>query len=105
MEINLKNKKPLANINMLLNGGNDAIKFVDDYGSMILEAKRKAAEEPEPEPSKAKTKRKKSPLKLREEFINEIKNDKKNINEQIFIYFFIKLRCFKQKNFIIAIKI
>ena len=52
---------------------------------MILEAKRKAAEkEPEPEPSKAKTNCKKSPLKLLEEFINEIKNDEKNINEQIF---------------------
>ena len=46
---------------------------------MILKANRKAAEEhePEPEPSKAKTKRKKSPLELREEFINEIKNDGK----------------------------
>ena len=46
---------------------------------MILEAKGKAAEEPEPEPepSKAKTKHKKSPLELREEFINEIKNDEK----------------------------
>ena len=46
---------------------------------MILEAKGKATEEPEPEPepSKAKTKHKKSPLELREEFINEIKNDEK----------------------------
>ena len=43
---------------------------------MILEAKRKACEEEsEPEPSKAKLKRKKSPLELREEFMNEIKND------------------------------
>ena len=70
---------------MHFNGRNEAIKFVDDYGSMILEDKIKAAEgEPEPEPSKAKrkaakpdpskakAKRKKSPLE-REEFINEIK--------------------------------
>ena len=34
----------LANINMLFNRRNDAIKFVEDYGSMILEAKRKATE-------------------------------------------------------------
>ena len=51
---------------------------------MTLEAKRKAAEkEHERAPSKAKTKHKKYPLELREEFINEIKNDGKNINEQI----------------------
>ena len=30
---------------MFFNRRNDAIKFVDYYGSMILEAKRKAAEE------------------------------------------------------------
>ena len=73
MEIHLKNKR------------NDAIRFVEDYGSMILEAKRKAAEEElKPEPSKLKTKRKKSPFELHENFINEIKNDEKNINEQIF---------------------
>ena len=49
---------------MLLNGRNDAIKFVDDYGSMVAEAKRKATEElskaaeeePEAKPSKAKPK-------------------------------------------------
>ena len=70
MEINLKNKKTLANINKLFNGRNDVIKFVDDYGLMILEAERKVAEEkPEPEPSEAKTKHMKSPLKLPEEFI------------------------------------
>ena len=59
-------------------------------------ANRKAdEEEPEPEPSKAKTKRKKSPLELLEEFIKEIKNDEKNINELIFKeYFFIKLHYF-----------
>ena len=46
MEILLKNKKTLDNNNMLFNGRNDAVKFVDDYASMILGAKRKAAEEP-----------------------------------------------------------
>ena len=64
---------------------------------MILEAKRKAAEQPEPEPesSKSKNKRRKSPLELCEEFINKIKNDEKNINEQILKeYFFIKLHYF-----------
>ena len=35
----------LANINRLFNGRNDAIKFIEDYASMILEAKIKAAEE------------------------------------------------------------
>ena len=51
---------------MLFNGRNDAIEFVDDYDSMILEAKRKAVEEEtEPKPSKAKTKREKYPLELR----------------------------------------
>ena len=47
---------------------------------------------PEPEPEvateskeiKAKTKRKISPLKLREEFLNKVKNEGKNENEQIF---------------------
>ena len=47
LEINFKNKKEtLAIFNMLLKGRNDVIKSVDDYGSMILEAKRQAAEEP-----------------------------------------------------------
>ena len=89
MEINLKKTtKSLVNINKVFYRRNDAIKFVDDYSSMILEAKRKAAkEEPETKPSKAKTK---SPLELREEFINEIKNDEKHINDQIFkkIFFY-----------------
>ena len=50
MEINLKNKKKkkkkktLAKVNTIFIGRNDAIKFVNDYDSMILEAKRKAAE-------------------------------------------------------------
>ena len=38
-------KKALLNINRLFNGRNDSIKFVEDYGSMILEAKRKLSEE------------------------------------------------------------
>ena len=63
----------------------DAIKLVDDYDSMILEAKIMAAKkEPKPEPTKAKTKHKKSPLELYEKFINEIKDDEKNINEEMF---------------------
>ena len=54
---------------------------------MILEVERKATEEkPElkPEPSKSKTKPKKCPLELREEFLNEMKRDEKNISTQIF---------------------
>ena len=86
----------MANINKLFNRRNNAIKFVDDHGSTILEAKRKAAEEePKPEPTKAKTKRNKSLFKLHEKFINEIKNDEKNIHEQILKeYFFIILHYF-----------
>ena len=96
MEINLKIKKTLANINKLFNGRNDAINFVDDYGSMILEAKRKAPEQkPGPDLSKPKFECKKSPLELGEEFIDEIKNNEKNINEQLFKeYFFIILHHF-----------
>ena len=30
---------------MLFNGRNDAINFIEDYGSMILEARKKSAEE------------------------------------------------------------
>ena len=61
----------MANINELFDGRSDAVKFVDDYGSMILEAKRKAAEEePKPEPTKAKTKSKKSPFEMHEKSIN-----------------------------------
>ena len=72
----------MANANKLFDGRNNSIKFVDDYTLMILEAKKTAAkEELEPElwktPSKPKTKRKKSPLELREEYINEIENDEK----------------------------
>ena len=35
-------QKTLANINVLFNARNNAIKFIEDYGSMILEAKRLA---------------------------------------------------------------
>ena len=38
-------KKVLANINIHLNVRNDAIKFIEDYGSMILEAKTLAKQE------------------------------------------------------------
>ena len=38
-------KKTLANLNVLFNGKSEATKFYDDYSSMILEAKKKAAEE------------------------------------------------------------
>ena len=40
-------KKILANANILFNGRNSAIKFIEDYGSVILEAKRLAKEEQE----------------------------------------------------------
>ena len=68
---------------------------------LILEAKRKAPEqEPGPDLSKPKFECKKSPLELGEEFIDEIKNDEKNINEQLFKeYFFIILHHFQQNNF------
>ena len=33
-------QKTLANINMLFNGRNEAINFIDDYGSLILQAKK-----------------------------------------------------------------
>ena len=39
------NKKTLANINVLFNKRNNALKFIEDYGSMILEAKRLAKQE------------------------------------------------------------
>ena len=40
-------KKVLTNANILFNGRNSAIKFIEDYGSMIYEAKRLAKEEQE----------------------------------------------------------
>ena len=44
---NYNQKKVLANANILFNGRKSAIKFIEDYGSMILEAKRLAKEEQE----------------------------------------------------------
>ena len=41
----LNEKKTLANINVLFNARNNAIKFIEDYGSMILEAKKQAKQE------------------------------------------------------------
>ena len=38
-------KKTLANINVLFNARNNATRFIEDYGSMILEAKRLAKQE------------------------------------------------------------
>ena len=40
-----KQKKNLANINILFNVRNNEIKFIEDYGSIILEAKRLAKQE------------------------------------------------------------
>ena len=37
--------KSFANMNVLVNARNNAIKFIEDYGSMILEAKRLAKQE------------------------------------------------------------
>ena len=92
----------MANINKLFNGRNHTIKFLDDYISMILEAKRKAAEEElKPEPAKAKTKRKESPFELHKKSVNEIKNDEKNVNEEIFRgYFFNHTPFFFRKRII-----
>ena len=42
---NAEQRKTLANINMLYNARNDAIKFIEDYGSMILEAKKLVREQ------------------------------------------------------------
>ena len=39
---NAEQKKTLANINMLYNARNEAIKFIEDYGPTILEAKKLA---------------------------------------------------------------
>ena len=40
-------KQVVANANILFNGRSSAIKFIEDYGSMIPEAKRLAKEEQE----------------------------------------------------------
>ena len=42
---NTEQKRTLANINIIYNARDNAIKFIDDYGSMILEAKRLAREQ------------------------------------------------------------
>ena len=42
---NAEQKKTLANINVLVNARNNAIKFIKYYGSMILETKRLAKQE------------------------------------------------------------
>ena len=39
-----RTKKTLANMQMFFNGRNDAIKFMENYSSMILEAKKQSAE-------------------------------------------------------------
>ena len=40
-------KRTLANVNMFYNARDNAIKFIQDYGSMILEVKRLAKEDQE----------------------------------------------------------
>ena len=42
---NAEQKKTLANINILFNARNNAFKFIEDYGSMILQAKILAREQ------------------------------------------------------------
>ena len=42
---NEEQEKALKNLNLLFNERNDAINSIKDYGLMILEARRKAAEE------------------------------------------------------------
>ena len=42
---NDEQRKTLANINVLFNARNNAIRFIEDYSSMILEAKRLAKQE------------------------------------------------------------
>ena len=40
-----KRNKTIKILDMLFNGKNDTINFIEGYSSMILEAKRKASEE------------------------------------------------------------
>ena len=42
---NAEQKKILANVNMLYNARDSAIKFIEDYGSMILEVEKLAKEQ------------------------------------------------------------
>ena len=44
---NAKQRETLANLNMLYNAREEAIKFIEDYGSMISDAKRMAREDQE----------------------------------------------------------
>ena len=75
---------------------------MDDFGSMILVAKRKVIEKPEPElgPSKVKAKHKKISIRIafinEIEFVKEIKDDEKIQHEQIFkdFFFFTKVHYF-----------
>ena len=76
----------MANTNNLLSWRNDDIKFVDDYGSIILEVTRKAIGE-ELNKQQKKNKKAKEPAKAKtkwDTFLRKTKNEEKNINEQIF---------------------
>ena len=42
---NHEQEKILANLNILFNGRNEAISFINGYGSMILETKKRAEEQ------------------------------------------------------------
>ena len=42
---NAEQKRALTNINMFYNARNNAVKFIEDYGSMILDAKKLAREQ------------------------------------------------------------
>ena len=42
---NVEQRQTLANLNMFYNAREEAIKFIEDYGSMILEAKKLAREQ------------------------------------------------------------
>ena len=42
---NVEQRQTLANLNMFCNAREEAIKFIEDYGSMILEAKKLAREQ------------------------------------------------------------
>ena len=46
---NKEQENTLANINRLFNGRNDAFKFIEGYGSMILEAKKQLQKSQEQE--------------------------------------------------------
>ena len=41
IKLKSKKKKKIVNLNILFHGRNEAIKFYDDYSSMILEAKKR----------------------------------------------------------------